>query len=161
MNYIKDLFYKEQPAQNKEEIIEIQPNGLVDKAIKYYLIIRESDEAQKKIIAVSESCFDVLSVYLYPYTSMCGAGLSMINTQVTRISCQSFESAMSSTLKKVPFEVKIVVIAAGGVASWYYFPVISIIAQVYALKVGAEFALHNLNINKESIDQELEVNKKD
>lgn len=121
---------------------------------------QECNETQQKIVATARSIFDITAVCMSPVGAVVGAVLGVPNVEKTKEVCSMIDGAMHGVWKDLSFEAKLVTVGVGVVAAYMWFPVVSTVAHIYAVKVGAEFAIKNKNIEHELHQEKVKAPEK-
>jgi len=105
-------------------------------------------ENQIKILAATRSIIDISAMCFQPYVAVAGVIVFSAKPELSKRACDIANSTINYTWFKLSFEGKIVVAIAAVGASYMWLPVLSTIAALYSLKIGAEITNRNLDSEK-------------
>ncbi len=135
-------------SKSQEFISNVKEQGTV-----FFKNVGESTETQKKLVACARTVADVSMISFGPYaawSAMLGAGLGVYSPKASKDLCRLIDGAIEGSCKDLKFEVKLALVGTVAVAAYLWLPVISSVATVYSMKIGAEMSVRYLGPQKKS-----------
>lgn len=109
-------------------------------------------EAEAQLLAAMRSIVDISAMCFQPYAAFAGVLVSTAKPELSTQVCGIVSNTIHESWVKLSFEGKIVVGLVTVGASYMWLPVLSTVATIYALKVGAEMTNRNLQSERRNLE---------